>query len=299
MLRFQAVLGLIAMGLVSAPAFAQHYHGHAQGGHAHSHAGGHAHTYQHGGHLDAYQHGGHVDAVRHGGHTHTTYHSGSNWGHSDWSYVVPAHNHYGHGHHGSFYTTGHTHFYTPTAVAYASGPNYVAAPVQAPTQMAFGSFAYCDDLAGRLETDLNNFCLDLYHNYQQNPGYRETYREAYELLQQAKYIHAKEHQNNRQEIAQQVTSLDQKFHHIQEDVAAFGRNPARQVGIGGVVTKGQSIEALIHHLAYDVGVEPHAEQANPQIAPPPVGGSSGPITAPPPSSAPRVSLSSQPPTNLP
>ncbi|QDT57029.1 hypothetical protein Pan44_50940 [Caulifigura coniformis] len=217
-----------------------------------------------------HHHGGH-------GHGHTAIHSGSHWGHSNWSHVAPSHQHYGNGHHGTYYTTGHTHFYTPTVVAYSTTANYAAPPVQAPVQMAFGSFAHTDDLAGRLGADLNNFCLDLHYNYQNNPGYRETYREAYGLLQVAKQLHQQQHAGDRASIVSQVSSIDQQFHHIQEDVSKFNRQPLRQIAMGGVVTKGESIEALIHHLAYDVGVEPHA----PEQAPAPLG--AGTEVAPPPS----------------
>lgn len=216
-----------------------------------------------------------------GGHSHSKYHSGSHWGHSNWSYVVPTHAHYGRHHRGTYYVAGSNYFYTPTAVSYTTAMT-VAPPPQAPVQMRFGGFGHCEDLAGRLETDVNQFCLDLHYNYQHNPGFRETYAEAYQMLQAVKYVHAKEHQGDRAEIARQVQSIDSLFHHVQEEVAGLNRHQHRQVGNGDAVMKTQTIEALLHHLAYDVGVEPHSVEE--EQAPPPGGGPGG--FAPPPPGVP-------------
>ena len=206
------------------------------------------------------------------------YHHGSNWGHSNWSHVVPSHTHYGNSYRGSYYSTGNSHYYTPTAVTYATTANYAPPPVQAPVQLSFAGFTHLEDLSGRLEADANNFCLDLYHNYQHNPGFAEVYREAYQILQAAKYVHAKEHQGDRAEIARQVTSIDQLFHHVQQKVPTLARDNHRQIGMGDALTKAQNLEAVLHHLAYNVGVEPHSAQAQPGPAP----GSGGREEAPPP-----------------
>ena len=234
----------------------------------------------------------------HHGHVHNVYHNGSYWGHSNWSYVVPSHAHYGHHHHGTYYVAGGNYFYTPTAVAYSTAMS-VAPPPQDPLQLRFGGFGYCDDLAGRLESEVNSFCLDLHYNYQQNLGYRETYTEAYQLLQTVKYVHSKEHQGDRAEITRQVQGMDRLFHHVQEGVGTLERRHYRQIGIGGVVTKAQTIEALLHHLAYDAGVEPHVQQQEEQAPPPDGARVDETVPSPPPPGVPNRRLTTPPPPTLP
>lgn len=247
---FKTIAFVLLLTVVSLPASAHGQHGHATGGHG-------------------------------GGHASRPYHQGSNWGHSNWSHVVPSQSHYGNSHQGSYYSTGQNHYYTPTAVTYSTAMNYSAPPPQAPVQLGFGGFTHTEDLSGRLETDVNNFCLDLHYNYQNNPNFAEVYREAYGILQATKYVHAKEHQGDRAEMARQVQDIDQKLHHIQQEVLTLQRQPSRQIGVGEAVTKAQNMEAVLHHLAYNVGVQPHSAQAQnvqspmggaAEVAPPPPGG---------------------------
>lgn len=154
-------------------------------------------------------------------------------------------------------------------------PTYVAPPVTQvyvpptrhqtyrPVQPEFGSFSHVDELASRLETLATEFCLDLHYNYSHNPGYRETYREAYQILQVAKYIHAAEHQHDRAAIQQQLGGLDQTFHHVRDDVRGWSRHHHRQVGQLGILAKMDGIESSLHHLMNDVGVRPTPVQQVP------------------------------------
>ena len=125
-----------------------------------------------------------------------------------------------------------------------------------PKQVTFGSFSHVDDLATRFETLSNEFCLDLHYNYSHNPGFRETYREAYQMLQVAKYIHAAEHQHDRRAIQEELSGMDQLFHHIQDDVRGWSRQNHRQIGQNEIVSKMALIESTLHHLMNDVGVKP-------------------------------------------
>jgi hypothetical protein len=102
--------------------------------------------------------------------------------------------------------------------------------------------------------------------YQHNAGYAATYREAYTVLQSAKYAHAKEHLNDRDAIRQHVTDMDRLFHHVQAELGQWSRHHHRQFGSGGVIEKSSAVEALLHHLCYDVGIEPHSADA---VAPAP------------------------------
>lgn len=234
--------------------------------------------------LHAQHHGG-------GGHHQNTYHHGANWGHSSWSYVLPSHSYYGQSHRGTYYVDAGQYYYTPTQVAYDPQGHTTAAPPQASVPLKFGGFSNCDDLTGRFESEANNFCLELYYNYSQNAGFQETYREAYQVLQSAKYIHLAEHQSDRLEITRHVTEIDRQFHHVQDEVAEMRPQIQRQIAGGNIATKSQSMEAVLHHLAYTVGVTPHSAQPQTgaggvgrEEAPPPPGvpGTPGSISLPPP-----------------
>ncbi len=205
-------------------------------------------------------------------HHHKSHHHGSHYGHSNWSYVVPhAHQHH---HHGAYYVANNAYYYTPTPVVrvvQTQNPAFNPLPVvQQSVQLQYGGFARCDDLSGRLETALNALCLDLHYNYQHNQGFAHTYREAYGVLQLAKAIHAKEHQGDREFIRGTVGTLDEQFHHVQEEIAPWTRQVLRPVGIGEALEKTSAAEALMHHLCYDVGIKPH--DTSDEQAPPPAGG---------------------------
>ena len=159
--------------------------------------------------------------------------------------------------------------------------------VSKPVVVEFGSFSHVDDLATRLETLSNEFLLDLHFNYSHNRGFRETYAEAYQMLEVAKYIHAAEHQQDRQAIRSKLNGMDNIFHHIQRDVRGWSRHHHRQVGRLGILTKMDMIESVLHHLMNDVGVQPTPVGAANGQAPRPAGIAPGPLTtAPPPATTP-------------
>lgn len=105
--------------------------------------------------------------------------------------------HYDHHYHGTYYLDSGTNYYVPRT--YVIDPGTYAAPK--PVQIEFGGYAHVDDLSGRLERLANELCLDLHYNYRHNSGFADVYREAYQVLDTAKYIHAKEHQGDRAEVA--------------------------------------------------------------------------------------------------
>ena len=162
----------------------------------------------------------------------------------DSTYIVPHAN--GHNR-GTYYVRNGEYYYIPhTKTGHQT---------HRPEQVTFGSFSHVNELANRLETLSNEFCLDLHYNYSHNPGFRETYREAYSMLQVAKYIHAAEHQNDRKAIQEELSGLDQLFHHIQDDVRGWSRHHHRQIGYDGISSKMAIIESTLHHLMNDVGVK--------------------------------------------
>jgi hypothetical protein len=179
--------------------------------------------------------------------------------------------HYDHHYHGTYYYDDGVNYYVPQTYV-TQGGAYVAGK---PVPIEFGSFSHVDDLSGRLERLVNELCLDLHYNYQHNPGFGETYREAYQILQTAKYIHVKEHQGDRDEVARRLDEVDGLVHHVQKDLSRWSRRQSRQIGRGGARTKLESVEATLHHLMHDVGVkgvhgEPDsATVSDVDVAPPP------------------------------
>ncbi len=184
----------------------------------------------------------------------------------NYQYVIPTSQTY----QGSYYTNGNTRYYH----------DHQGGPQGRPTAVQFGGYSHVAELAHRLEDMTNEFCLDLHYNYQHNPGFAETYREAYQILELARYAHDEEHQGDRAEFARVLKEIDPLFHHVEEDVANWTRNHRRQFGRLGIVDKMQNMEAVIHHLMWDIGVTPDhhdghgAEQAPApgariELAPPP------------------------------
>ena len=94
-----------------------------------------------------------------------------------------------------------------------------------------------------------------------------------------KFVHAKEHQGNHNAIRDQAVKMDRLYHHIQDQVANWTPTGNRRVGNDDFFEKIASVEAIIHHLCWEVGVQPHHDEhhqpAQPidpnQPAPPPAG----------------------------
>ena len=223
------------IGATAVPAMAQHNHG----------GGG----FQGGGHYD-YQ-PGHYDW--HNGHRH--YHPGDYYwhdpGHGGWnqpsyvqpSYVQPSYVQptYGPSVQSTFYDeTGHSHEH----------------PTRTTRRINYGGFSHIDDIAIDLEQRANSLCLELHYNYQHNPGFNETYREAYEILTTAKYLHGLEHAGNHEKMRQVAGDLDGLFHHVERDVAHWTGHHHRHIGHGGLTAKLEDVEESLHHLMDDVGARP-------------------------------------------
>lgn len=137
---------------------------------------------------------------------------------------------------------------------------FQSSPTGRMDQIAFGGFSHVDDLAARLEFLSNELCLDLYYNYTHNRGFDVTYAEAYQILEVAEFIHSLEHQHmDRVAIRNRLNGLDALFHHVQDDVRGWSRVHRRQVGTLGIIAKMDLMEATLHHLMNDVGVNATAE----------------------------------------
>lgn len=278
-MKFAISLGLLAMAatFVSPAVNAQHIdhhnhvirdsHGHVSGIQHHDvlHSGAHFPTLvqpstiiypsYHSTHVDHHNHvirdsHGHVTGVQH----HDVLHSGS---HSGLSYQIPAFQSYI----GRYYVDNGVEYYVPTAP-----PNSHVHVVAKPAVVEFGGFARYQDLSGRLETLANELLVDLHYNYQHNAGFSETYREAYQLLEVAKFIHAADHNRDGEAMREKLAAMDPLFHHIQNDVKGWSRVHRKQVGTLGVATKMEMIEATLHHLMNDIGVSETAASPSPSSA---------------------------------
>ena len=148
---------------------------------------------------------------------------------------------------GSFYARNGHYYYSPRTAGLHT-TNF------RPQEISFGAFSHVDELAVRLEDMANQLCLDLYYNYSHNPEFRETYSEAYQVLEVARFIHDSEHRHDRASIRQQLLGLDDLFHHIEDDIRGWSRHHRRQIGDLGILSKTALLESTLHHLMNDVGV---------------------------------------------
>lgn len=238
------VVGTLA---VAGPASAQHYDHYPSGGYypsGGSYSGGHYHVEP--GHL--HRHGNHYD-----------YHPGRIIYHPDQtpSYYAPRTTYVQPSYGGAYGSSYDGHSYDHQSGGYTTG-----------YRGTYGGFTHIDDLAIQLEEQANLMCLEMHYNYQHNPGYRETYREAYEILTTAKYIHGLEHAGNRDRIRQAVLELDPLFHHVQEDVRHWTRHDHRPLGGGSLKMKMVAVEETLHHLMNDVGATSQYGDAAGEAAPP-------------------------------
>ena len=178
-----------------------------------------------------------------------------------YQYVVPSAGRYG-----TFYSHDDAYYYTPPVNRVVGQPPQ---PAPRPVTLKFGGFQYHVELANRLETLANQFCLDLHFNYQNNHEFDETYGEAYQLLQAAKFIVDKDNAGDHAGIQRSVSSIDELFHHVQEDVRGWRSANRRQIGHLNLAAKTEELEAVLHHLMFDIGVKPAHDEEPEEAAPQP------------------------------
>ena len=233
-----ALLGAAAL-LLTSRASAQHLHFGSGGVGVHLGDDDHDDHFHHYGDDDHWDH-------RHSNY-HDSYHHDSDWDDAGWLYVVPQ---FGNSYRGSYYSNRGNYYYQPQYQSRNSRAYRAAQPVE----IEFGGFAHIDDLSGRLQQLANQLCLDLHYNYRHNPDFADTYRTAYKFLDTAKYIHATEHQADRDELALRLGWLDVSLRELAGEIKGWSRRSNRQVGQGGAQAKLEMIGATLHHLMHDVGV---------------------------------------------
>lgn len=139
----------------------------------------------------------------------------------------------------------------------------------------FGKFSHVDELAAELENAVNQFCLDMHYNYSHNAGFKETYREAFSMLQSIRLIRENEHEDNREAITQGVSELVTLSQHVQGDIQEWSRHQRRQIGLGGIRTKMEMIERSLQELMFDIGFEPQG--VSEQLTDPAGNGEAAPV----------------------
>jgi hypothetical protein len=133
----------------------------------------------------------------------------------------------------------------------------------------FGAKQHMDDLAVTLTRQLKAVCLEMHRDYQGNPGYRETYAEAYEAWQLSEHIHELVHdryhttRHDDDHLARDLNELDALFHHVEDDVAHWHRTHGHSHTVHGHGrTYGRSTdlhvlmaqaEQTLHHAMDDYG----------------------------------------------
>jgi hypothetical protein len=149
-------------------------------------------------------------------------------------------------------------------IPWENSTDYVAA---GPTTIEFGGYEHVDDLSRRLELTAVRLCLDLHHNYSHNPGIENVFRDAYQIYKTARSIHEKESRGTKTEVARRLDALDGLFDHVQKEAAQMSRQHQRQIGVGDVQAKLDSMDITLHHLMHDVGVNGSHEEH--EAIPPP------------------------------
>lgn len=122
----------------------------------------------------------------------------------------------------------------------------------------FGAYSHVDQLANRVMRDANAVCWEMYRNYRYEPGYRQAYREAYEMLKTAEYIHELVHHGGRRSrVAHEIEELDKLFHEIEQGTSQWQRPRYRDYHGGGLDEKLEILETNLHHLMDDAGYKPN------------------------------------------
>lgn len=147
-------------------------------------------------------------------------------------------------------------FAEPLRHTVSIGPVSISARVAHRPAPAFGAFSRVNELACELEQLTSEFCLDLYYNYSHNPGFRETYTEAYHIFEVAQYLGTLGHPCDREAVRAQVCGLDAQLHQIECSVVGWTRAPRQQVGCIGIANKLDRIDETLHCLMEDVGAHP-------------------------------------------
>ncbi len=141
---------------------------------------------------------------------------------------------------------------------HAARPNY-----NYQRSVQFGGRSHLDALSADLKYRANAICWEMYRNYRTNPGYRETYREAYKMLQDAKHIYRlvyedeyhRHHHGQGDRIAAYLADIDSLFHHIEDDIARWRPDHVNPHHPGSELHRlTDQFKQTLEHLMEDYGV---------------------------------------------
>jgi hypothetical protein len=136
-----------------------------------------------------------------------------------------------------------------------------------PVTYKFGAKVHVQRLAHEMYDMTNSICWEMHKYYRDNPGFRTTYREAWQMSQDAKEIedlarrnyHRSPQKDDR--IANRLADLDELFHHIESDVRRWRPSTREAYRGGDLKAKMDQCEDILHHLMDDYGIkwQVHAE----------------------------------------
>jgi hypothetical protein len=159
---------------------------------------------------------------------------------------------------------------------------------------SFGGRSHIETLANALWHNVNAVCWDAYSKYRHEPNWDATYQEMRQMLDAAGHIRELVHEqqyhhahHEEDHIAKDLHDLDRLFHHLEDDVRHWSvhygghtahsghyQRPARDPyrNHGSLRSRKARLEATLHHLMEDYGVQSQFTDENSQgvpIAPPP------------------------------
>jgi hypothetical protein len=126
-----------------------------------------------------------------------------------------------------------------------------------------GSHRHVDRLALEVKNLASKACWEMHNSYRFYPEYEETYGEAFEMYKIAEHIHELVHYgSSAKTIDRNVVELDKLFHHIEEDVRAWGVY-GHTGSHARLKNRMLELEDALHHLMDDVGVKSAFEESTP------------------------------------
>lgn len=131
----------------------------------------------------------------------------------------------------------------------------------------FGAYSHVDELALRVMKRANSVCWEMYRHYRYEPTFRQSYRDAYEMLKTAEYIHELVHHHGRRSrVAHEIEELDNLFHQLEQNVSHWQRDHdhyyhGSYTAHGGLNERMEELEQDLHHLMDDAGYKPKNQRA--------------------------------------
>ncbi len=129
--------------------------------------------------------------------------------------------------------------------------------------VTFGGRTHLDALSADLKYRANAICWEMYRNYRTNPGFRPTYRAAFEMLQEAKHIYRLVYNDEyhlrsprqKDHIAADLAQINALFHQIEQNIANWRADFENPYHPGNLHNMVEDFEQTLHHVMQDYGVK--------------------------------------------